>query len=168
MKSLSRWIDALNDRIGRFCAYSALVFMCIVLGEVFTRRVLNQPTIWTFEVIGWLYAVHFMFTLPYTLLHKGHVNVDLVYNSFSPRNRAYLSIATYIIFFFPFTLGITWYSVQFAFQAWVEQDKSWSAWQPPIYPIKTVIPVAFFLLLLQGVSEVIKIITSLPRKSGNE
>jgi TRAP-type mannitol/chloroaromatic compound transport system permease small subunit len=161
MEAISRGIDALNDRIGRICSYSAFLLIFIVLFEVVSRRIFSNPTIWTFEVICWLYGFHFMMTLPYVLLHNSHVNVDLVVNKFNKYQQAIISIVTYFVFFFPFVGGLAWYSLDFALEAWMEAEHSWSPWSPPLYYIKTVLPVSFFLLLLQGVSEVLKKISFL-------
>lgn len=146
----------MNDIVGKICAYSILVMMLLVVYEVFTRRVLNQPTVWTFESITQVYGFHFMMVIPYTLLHKGIVNVDLLYGAFSKRNQAILDLATYALFFFPFILGVLFKGVPYAVTSWQQLETSWSVFAPPIYPFKTVIPVAFGLLFLQGVSEVLK------------
>jgi TRAP-type mannitol/chloroaromatic compound transport system permease small subunit len=161
MEVLSRRIDALNDKVGRICSFFAFILMFIVLFEVISRRVFNQPTIWTFEVISWLYGVHFMMALPYTLLHKAHVNVDLVVGKLTKRQQAYMVLITYCVFFFPFVIGLLLYSINFSVQSWVELEHSWSSWSPPLYYIKSVLPVTFLLLFLQGVSEMIKTVSFL-------
>jgi TRAP-type mannitol/chloroaromatic compound transport system permease small subunit len=168
MEAISRGIDALNDRIGRICSYSAFLLILIVLFEVISRRIFNRPTIWTFEVICWFYGFHFMMTLPYVLLHNAHVNMDLVVNRFNKYQQAIISIIAYCIFFFPFVGGLTIYSLDFAVESWAEAELSWSPWSPPLYYIKTVMPVSFFLLLLQGVSEVIKKISFLKNRDLHE
>jgi TRAP-type mannitol/chloroaromatic compound transport system permease small subunit len=156
MRTLARAIDRLNALIGVACAYSVLLVAGVVLVEVFSRRVLGAPTVWSFELFVMLYGFHFMMTVPYGLLVRCHVNVDIVYNRFSPRTRAILDLCTFALFFFPFTGGLLWASIPFALQSWAELETSWSVWSPPVYPIKTVIPIAFFLMILQGVSECIK------------
>lgn len=156
MRKLIQIIDTLNDIVGKICSYSILAMMFLVVYEVFTRRVLNSPTVWTFESITQAYGFHFMMVIPYTLLHKGIVNVDLLYAAFSKRSQAILDIVTYAVFFFPFVFGVLYKGIPYAVTSWQQNETSWSVFAPPIYPFKTVIPVAFALLLLQGVSEVLK------------
>jgi TRAP-type mannitol/chloroaromatic compound transport system permease small subunit len=156
MRKLSQAIDRLNTLIGIACSYSVLLVAGVVLLEVCSRRILGAPTVWSFELFVMLYGFHFMMTVPYGLLVRCHVNVDILYDRFSPRTKAILDLVTFALFFFPFTCGLLWASIPFALQSWAELETSWSVWSPPVYPIKTVIPVAFFLMILQGVSECIK------------
>jgi len=156
MRRIANFIDVTNEKIGIVSSYASIFLMILVIFEVISRRVLNSPTVWTFESIGMLYGFHYMMTMPYGLLTKCHVNVDIIYNLFSPRGRAYLDLLSFAVFFFPFTIGVLCASISFAYQSWSELETSWSVWSPAIYPIKTVIPVSFFLLVLQGFSECIK------------
>ena len=165
MKSVIARIEALNDLIGRICSYSILLMMFLVVYEVFTRRVFNAPTVWTFEAITMTYGFHFMMVMPFTLLHKGIVNVDLLYNKLSPKGRALLDVVTYAVFFFPFVGGIFFYAIPYAIDSWKTLEVSWSVFAPPIYPFKTVIPVAFGLLTLQGIAELLKRILILKGES---
>jgi len=156
MRTIIKWIDALNDLVGKICAYSIILMMLLVVYEVATRRIFNSPTVWTFETITMVYGFHFMMVIPYTLLHKGIVNVDLIHGKFSKKNQAVLDLITYGLFFFPFVGGILFKAIPYAANSWAHRETSWSVFAPPIYPFKTVIAVAFALLLLQGISEVLK------------
>lgn len=127
-----------------------------VVYEVITRRVFGKPTVWTFEIITMTFGFHFMFAAAYTLLHRKMACVDLLYSRLSPKKQAVLDIFTYGLFFFPFVIGVLIYSVSYAFYSWETLERSWSVFAPPIYPFKTVIPIVFALLLLQGISEVLK------------
>jgi TRAP-type mannitol/chloroaromatic compound transport system permease small subunit len=165
MKSVIAKIEILNDLVGRICSYSILIMMFLVVYEVFTRRVFNSPTVWTFEAITMAYGFHFMMVIPFTLLHKGIVNVDLLYNRLSPKGKALLDVITYALFFFPFVGGIFFFAIPYAVDSWKTLEVSWSVFAPPIYPFKTVIPVAFGLLLLQGIAELLKRILILKGES---
>ena len=156
MKKLIALLEGLNDIVGKVCSYSILIMMFLVVYEVVTRRVFNSPTVWTFEAITMAYGFHFMMVMPFTLLHKGIVNVDLLYNKLNIRNRALLDVVTYAFFFFPFVGGIFVYAIPYAIDSWASLETSWSVFAPPIYPFKTVIAVAFGLLLLQGIAELLK------------
>lgn len=161
MKRLEVAIDRLNDIVGKVVSYSILIMMFLVVYEVLTRRLLNSPTVWTFETITMVFGFHFMMVIPYTLLHKGIVAVDIFYSYLGEKKQCLLDLLTYIFFFFPYVIGMLIYSVPFAYSSWVIRETSWSVFAPPVYPVKTVIPVVFFLLLLQGISEMSKIIRKL-------
>jgi TRAP-type mannitol/chloroaromatic compound transport system permease small subunit len=152
VKVLLRIIDAVSEWTGRIFGWTIVLLAILVITEVLMRRVLNRPTIWNFEVTIQLYAFFFMIVAAYTLLHKSHVAVEILYERFSLRTRAILDVVTYCIFFFPFLWVIFYEGVKYAANSWQMQEKSWSVFAPPLYPIKTVIPLMAFLLMLQGTS----------------
>ena len=87
----------------------------------------------------------------YALLHKSHVSIDILYGKCSERKKAILDIISYTIFFFPFLLIVLYQGIKYAGNSWAMLETSWSVFAPPLYLIKTVIPVMAFLLLLQGI-----------------
>ena len=93
-----------------------------------------------------------MIVAGYTLLHKAHVSIDIVYEKFSQRTKAILDVITYSVFFFPFLLVVLYEGIKYAANSWKIAETSWSAFAPPLYPIKTVIPITAALLLIQGAS----------------
>jgi TRAP-type mannitol/chloroaromatic compound transport system permease small subunit len=99
----------------------------------------------------------------YTLLYRGHVAIDLIYEKFSRRTRAIVNVISYVLFFFPFVGVMIWQGTVFAQTSWAMKETSWSVFAPPLYPVKTVIPVAFALLLIQGISVFISQILVLVR-----
>lgn len=90
----------------------------------------------------------------YVLLHKAHVNLDLLYSRVSRRKQAILDLITAPIFFFIMVLFI-WKGMDFTLISWKTLEHSSSPWGPPFYPVKTVIPIAVLLLLLQGMAKFI-------------
>jgi TRAP-type mannitol/chloroaromatic compound transport system permease small subunit len=149
-------IDGINDWIGKIFSYLVLPLTALIVFEVITRRFFDAPTIWTFELSNFLFGAHFMLVAAYGLLYKAHVSIDLVSMKFSKRNQEKLQLFCYFTMFFPFVLTILYYGIIFAKDAWAMWETSWSVWGPPLYPIKTVIPITALLLLLQGISEVVK------------
>jgi len=125
--------------------------------EVIARYAFNAPTIWAYDLSYMLYGSFFMLGAAYALRTKSHIRTDILYNRWSPRTQGWVDAILYLFFFFP---GI----IFFLIAGWDEAAHSWSiverseagAWRPPIYPFKTVIPVTAFLLLFQGVSELVK------------
>jgi TRAP-type mannitol/chloroaromatic compound transport system permease small subunit len=87
----------------------------------------------------------------YTLQVGRHISVDIIVERFSKRTRAILDILLYLVFFFPFMIVLLVESTAFARESWKILETSFSVFAPPIYPIKTVIPITALLLLLQGI-----------------
>jgi len=156
LEKIIKKIDGINCFVGKCCSYIVILMMFLVIYEVFTRRFLNSPTVWTFEITIMAYGFHFMTEIPFTLKLGGIVNVDLFYNKISKKGKAILDIITYAFFFFPFVGIVFYFSIIYALSSWRQLESSWSVFAPPLYPIKTIIPIVFFLLLLQGVSEILK------------
>jgi len=156
MKRLCRRLDLISEWTGRIVGWLIVPLTVLILFEILTRRFLGKPTIWTFEISKFIYAGHFMLAIGYTLLHKAHVSVDAITVHLSPRTQAILNIITYIIFLFLFAVVMIWQGTIFAATSWKLRETSWSVFHPPLYPIKTVMPITGGLLLLQGISDFIK------------
>ncbi len=156
MIKLAKFIDALNEIIGKITSILAYILLFVVVFEVVRRKVFDNPTMWGFEFSYMLYAVMFLMGFGYTLKHKMHIGIDIIYSNLSKKAQGILDIVTFVIFFLPFTIVAIKSTFVFAMQSWQGLEHSQSPWAPPIYPFKTFMPVAFFLLFLQGVSEVIK------------
>ncbi|HNU75063.1 MAG: Tripartite ATP-independent periplasmic transporter [Deltaproteobacteria bacterium ADurb.BinA179] len=156
MKSLVKLLDSISEWTGRIFGWVIVPLVLLTVMEVILRRFLNSPTIWSFEVLKQLFALHFMIVAAYALLYRAHVSVDVFTMMLSEKAKAVLDIITYLIFFFPFCLVCIWQGYSFAARSWAMRETSWSVFHPPLYPIKTVIVITFILLTLQGISEVIK------------
>jgi TRAP-type mannitol/chloroaromatic compound transport system permease small subunit len=164
--AFAKKIDGISDWTGRVFCWLVIPLTVLIVYEVFTRRVLGAPTIWTFELSNFLYGAHFMLVAGYGLLHKSHVCIDLFVMRGSKRTAQILDLICYFVLFFPFIIMILYHGIDFAKDSWATLETSWSTWAPPLFPIKTVIPVTAFLLLIQGISEVIKKVIFL--KTGEE
>ncbi len=156
MKSLVKLLDSISEWTGRIFGWVIVPLVLVTVMEVILRRFLHSPTIWSFEVLKQLFALHFMIVAAYALLYRAHVSVDAFTMMLSEKAKAVLDIITYLIFFFPFCLVCIWQGYSFAARSWAMRETSWSVFHPPLYPIKTVIVITFILLTLQGISEVIK------------
>lgn len=147
-----RMANSVNEWVGNIFSWLVAVVMILTVAEIIMRRLWDAPTIWSFETCTQLFGAHFMIPAGFALLHGSHVAVDIVYNTFSVRKRAILDIVSYIIFFFPFNVVLLAYGIKFAGMSWATWETSWSVFAPPLYPLKTVIPVTAGLLLLQGLA----------------
>jgi len=158
VKNISKIIDSINESIGKIFSWLAYVLLFVVLFEVFSSKIFDRPRIWSFELSYILYAVMFLMGFGYTLKNNGHVRIDIFYDRFSKKTQGILDVITFFLFFVPFVGLAVRYSWVFMMQSWQILEHSQSAWAPPIYLFKTFMPIAFFLLFLQGVSELIKAI----------
>lgn len=148
--------DAVSEWTGRILSHFIWITMGFCVFEVISRRFFNSPTIWSQDVIHMFYALHFILLGGFTLLKHGHVSVDIFSTRLSKRYQAFIQIITYAIFFFPFFIVIFLVGYKSAFRSWSDFEKTMVG-LPYITPIiKTAIPVAAALLLIQGVSEFIK------------
>lgn len=152
MKKIVGFIESMTEWTGRIFSWALALLSAIVVIEVVLRYFFNSPTIYNFELTIMIYALHFMIVAAFALLHGSHVSIDVIYNLFSERKRLILDIVGYVLFFFPFTIMVLYQGTKFAVTSWSQWERSWSVWAPPLYPIKTVLPVTMLLLILQGIA----------------
>lgn len=144
--------DKINEWTGKGFSWTLGALLVLMVYEVISRRFFNSPTVWGIELSVQLFACNFMIAAGFTLLRGSHVKIDIIYSKFDQRTRAILDVISYIIFFFPFTVLVLYQGIDYAYKSWQIYERSWSACRIPIYPIKTVIPITGFLILLQGIS----------------
>jgi TRAP-type mannitol/chloroaromatic compound transport system permease small subunit len=154
-------IDKLSIGVGKVASYLIIPMIGVTLYEVFMRRVLNMPTTWAFDMTTWIYGAHFMLGLAWVMYHRAHVRIDIIINLFPKTFRDFVNVLTFLVLFVPYLIGLVYGGVEFATDSWAMWEKGQNAWgtsnwPPPIYPIKTVIPVAALLLLLQGIANFLK------------
>ena len=151
-------IDRINEAVGRVVSLLAGIFAAIIIYDVFMRYVMRAPTPWAFDVTKMMYGFYFVMLGGYALRHQAHVKVDLLTALMGPGLRRWVEIAGYIIFFLPFSLIFTVYSWQFGLRALAQGERTYGAVQLPVYPLKLAMGVAATLLLIQGISELLKLI----------
>ncbi|MBU2054406.1 MAG: TRAP transporter small permease subunit [Proteobacteria bacterium] len=156
LKTIVNFIDGLSERVGSVVSWILLCLVALSCFEVFTRRVLGSPTIWTHEILSYIFCATIMLLMGYTQLYKGHANIDVFLGSMSKRKQVILEVVTFVIFAFPFVLVMLWDGIIFAATSWMMQERTPSAFNAIVYPAKTLIPVGFALLFLQLVADFIK------------
>jgi TRAP-type mannitol/chloroaromatic compound transport system permease small subunit len=153
---MTKGLDNISNWTGMLFAWLIWIVMGLCVFEVITRRIFNAPNIWSYDVTSLFYAMHFMLLAGYTLLHQGHVAVDILYVRFSPRVQAVMKLIGYLVFFFPFILVLVYVGIKSSGSSWEYQERT-AVGIPLVMPImKTITPVTALLLLLQGISEFIK------------
>lgn len=159
-KQLIKLIDRLNEGVGSLVSYLAIVMMLSVVYEVIARYVFNNPTIWSMESNQHILLGYTALAGGYALLHGSHVSVDIIYERFSPKKRAFVSVFTSIgAFVFVFILLRTSWLI--ALEAWEYSERSLSLFEMPLFPGKVTIPIGAFLLLLQLFAKLTRDIESL-------
>lgn len=155
LNAVLRFIDNLNDWIGRFLSYGSFVMFVLVLSEVVRRYFFNSPTVWANELTQLIFGAYVILSGGYILRWGGHVNVDIFYSTLSARGKAILDIATSLIFFL-FCGMLFYYGGQLAWESLSTFEHSQSAWNPPLFPFKLCIPLGAILLILQGIAKLIR------------
>jgi TRAP-type mannitol/chloroaromatic compound transport system permease small subunit len=150
-------IDKFTDTTGVWIAWLNVPLVLVVVYEVVSRYVFNAPTEWSFDMTYMLYGAIFMLGAAYAL-HKGaHIRTDFFYEKWSVRTRGMVDAGSYIIFFFPsivMLLVISGTEARYSFD--IQETSEQTTWRPYFWPYKAVVPITCLLLLIQGVSELIK------------
>jgi TRAP-type mannitol/chloroaromatic compound transport system permease small subunit len=150
------YIDQVSEWTGKATSYLILLLTGVITYEVVLRYGFNAPTIWAQETSTYIFGAFFMLGGAYVMHHDGHVRVDIIYSRLSPRGRAITDLITFPIFFFLFLGILVIEGTNMAIWSWSIWEHTQSPWSPPIYPLKTVIPVAALLLVLQGAARYIR------------
>ncbi len=158
MQNLLLAVDKLSIFLGRAFAWTIILLTVSITAEVFSRYVLNKPHAWVFDFQIMMYGTLFMVAGAYTLAQNGHVRGDVLYGFFQPRTQAWLDLILYFIFFLPGIIALTWAGWTFALESIAIREQTFSAEPLPLYPFKAIIPLSGFLLLLQGVVEIVRCI----------
>jgi TRAP-type mannitol/chloroaromatic compound transport system permease small subunit len=152
-KRLCRWIDSLNEWVGKGTGWAALGLVLVVFIDVVMRYLFNKSYVFAQELEWHLFAFIFLIGAGYTLLYDGHVRVDIIYQRYGPRGKAWTNFLGVVFFLIPGCLLIIATSWHFAFRAWVIGEGSPDPGGIPFrFIVKAFIPVGFSLLLLQGIS----------------
>jgi TRAP-type mannitol/chloroaromatic compound transport system permease small subunit len=154
IKSFISVVDLINDRIGRTISFLIYPMIGVLVWEVFMRYVFNQPTNWAHELSAFFYGVFFLLGGAYTLRWKANINVDVLYARLSPRSRAMLDLVTWLLFYF-FCGVLLWQGSEAAWKSFLRLERSSTVWEPYVWPLKFCIPLAAFLMLLQGFTKTI-------------
>ena len=158
---LSRGIDALNRRIGSIACWLTLALVLVAALNAIARYVERDVGLevssnaWV-ELQWYLFSLVFLLGAPLTLRADRHVRVDVLYGGHTPRARAWIDLFGGLLLLLPFALAMVWFSLDYVSESWRLRETSSDAGGLARYPLKTVIPVAFGLLFLQGLSETIK------------
>jgi len=158
MKNLLLAVDRASTWIGQAFAWMILLLTCLISWEVYSRYVLNNPHDWALDAQIMMYGTLFMMAGAYTLAKNGHVRGDVLYGFFEPRTQARVDLILYVLFFLPGIVALTWAGWTFAQESMAIRESTFSATPLPLYPFKFIIPLAGFMLLMQGLVEIVRCI----------
>lgn len=161
MQTLLLAIDRITTFVGRLFAWAIVGLTLLISWEVFSRYVLNHPHPWALDAQIMLYGTLFMMAGAYTLAHQGHVRGDVLYGSLRPRTQASIDLVLFVFFYLPGVLALTWAGWTYANESLAIRENTFSPDPLPLYPFKFVIPAAGFLLLLQGIVEILRCVVCL-------
>jgi TRAP-type mannitol/chloroaromatic compound transport system permease small subunit len=156
-----RAIERVSEWSGRIVAWLVLPLIAAMTYEV-TVRYVWEPTQWAYDVSYMLYGALFMLGAAYTLYRGAHIRTDFLYQKWPVKVQAAVDAFCYLVLFFPGIAIFFWLGVEFAWASWLRDERTvGSSWMPIIYPLKSVMPVAAALLLLQGLAEFLKCVYAL-------
>ena len=154
--ALSRLIDSINETIGRTVYWLVLVAVLVSAANATSRYALDRASNAWLELQWYLFAAVFLLCSGYTLLHNEHIRIDVIAGRLSRRTQVWIDIFGTLFFLLPMATYILWLSWPIFMNAWNSNEVSASAGGLIRWPARAMVPAGFFLLSLQGVSELIK------------
>lgn len=154
-------VTTLNRGLFKLTVWLMAVVVPVMLYEVVARYVFNAPTVWGMELAVLLFGPYFLLGGPYLLHLKGHVALDLVRQRLNARWQRRLDLVNYPVIVV-FCAILLYASAPSAWSAWEYRETSFSAWNPPIWPVKATVPLALALMLLQALAELAQALFAAP------
>ena len=151
MATYVRWVDAVNRRIGRAVMYLIFVMIGVLIWSSISRSVFNMPLSWVVEISQFMLAAYYLLGGGYSMQMGDHVRMDLFYSSWSERKRAWVDAITvlclifYLVVLLQGGISSTQYAIQYG-------QKNYTAWAPPLAPIKIIMTFGILMMLLQAVA----------------
>ncbi|MDD2741063.1 MAG: TRAP transporter small permease subunit [Rhodocyclaceae bacterium] len=164
---LSQLIDWLNERVGKGAFWLVLIMALISAGNASYRFIFNDSSNGLLEIQWYLFAAVFLLCSPYTLQKNEHVRIDVISGRFSARGLAVIDIIGTLFFLLPMVILVLWLSLPLVAESYKIQEMSSNAGGLIRWPVKILLPIGFFLLALQGISELIKRIAFLAGMIGD-
>jgi len=151
IKAYVRYVEALNRIIGKLAMYLIFAMMGILLFSAISRTVFNLPYIWTIEMAQFTMAAYYLLGGGFSMMLGAHVRMDVLYGTWTPKRRAIVdAITIFCLIFYLVVLLIggissTWYSLEYG-------QRNYSSWAPLISPIKIIMVIGIFMMLLQAIA----------------
>ncbi len=153
---LSRAIDAITGWIGRWAAWLIVVAVLISAGNAIIRKLFDSSSNAWLEMQWWLFGIVFLLCAPWTLSSNEHIRIDIVNSLFPTWLKNLVEMIGHVLFLLPITLVMLYTATPFFITSWNQNEQSTNAGGLPQWPAKFIVPLAFALLLIQAISEIIK------------
>jgi TRAP-type mannitol/chloroaromatic compound transport system permease small subunit len=157
---ITKVIDRISLLSGRAISWLIIPMAGVLIWEVFIRYA-YRPTLWAVDMATMLYGTHFFIAAAMTLCLGKHIRTDFFYQNWSMKTQCWVDAICYLFLFLPGMVMFIWLSWEFFAESWDLREELMTTWRPPAYPYKLVIPVSGTLILLQGISELIKCIQTI-------
>lgn len=154
--SLSRLIDRMNERIGHAFYWLILLMVVISAANAVVRKAFNYSSNGLLEIQWYLFSAIFLFLAGYTLLRNEHVRIDVIAGRLSKKAQTWIDILGTLFFLLPMAVLVMWLSWPVFVDAFQRNEVSTNAGGLIIWPARLMVPIGFALLVLQGISELIK------------
>ena len=162
MNKIQIMIDNITESIGNFLSYVLFLMVTLIVISILLRFIFNIGNIAIQELIMYLHALLFMFGISYAYKEDSHVKIDILSNNISPKNSQILSIIGFIFFVMPFAIFLIYISTDMTMRSWsILEGSSEAGGLDLVFVLKTIIPLTGILILLQGISKLLKNIESL-------
>jgi TRAP-type mannitol/chloroaromatic compound transport system permease small subunit len=150
-------VDAFSLWVGRIVAWASLPLMLAMTYEVVARYFFGAPTLWAYDISRMIYGAMFMLGAAYALSKGVHIRSDFLYRKWSVRTQGRVDAALYVLCYFPAMIIVLWVSGEWAWTSLSRAERGTdTAWMPLLGPIKSAVPIGMALLIIQGVSELLK------------
>ena len=159
---ITKWIDTLNDSIGKVVSWIAVAMVLTQFTVVVLRYTFGLSFIWMQESVVYLHATLFMLGAGYTLLHEGHVRVDIFYRTAPPHKKAIVDIAGAFLFMLPVCILILWAAMPYVFNSWAMNEGSQeTSGIHAVYLLKSLILAFAVLMGVQGIALALRSVLTL-------
>jgi len=153
---LSRAIDVVSTGIGRIVAWALLAAIVVSAANAIVRKVFNTSSNSWLEIQWILFGAVFLLCVSWTLLSNEHIRIDIVNNMLPKRVRNWIDVLGHLLFLMPTAFVVAYLGWPFFWRSLMQNEQSTNAGGLPVYPSKFLIPLAFTLLFIQAISELIK------------
>jgi len=157
LKKLVQGIGCMSEWIGKTICFLNLALVLTITIDVFLRYVFNAPTKWSYDITYMLGGTLILMSISYVTLHRGHVSIDIVRRRIPTRMGLSIDLLLHVLLFFPLILVLLYTGTDHALTSIAQREVSdIGFWRPPLYPFRTMIPLAFLLVFLQGVANFVQ------------
>jgi TRAP-type mannitol/chloroaromatic compound transport system permease small subunit len=153
---ISRLIDSLNNRVGHLAYWLTLIAVLVSSGNATVRYLFDTSSNAWLELQWYLFSAVFLLCGGYALLHSAHVRIDVIYSRWSRRTQLYIDVFGIMFFLLPMAILILYLSWPVFMNAFMNKEISSNSGGLIVWPARLLLPVGFFLLVIQGISELIK------------